>query len=103
MLLAELEPADRSLTLLQDALREATGDPSLQAAIHQQLAENGRVHRRNLVGRSNMRAAALELGETLRRRREFASVRCPSSLSSRFNVGDADAPGVAEQAFALAR
>jgi DNA-binding CsgD family transcriptional regulator len=100
MLLAELEPADRSLTLLLDALREATGDPSLQAAIHQQLAENGRVIEGISWSEQHARAA-LQLGEALRD--DGIRVGALSKLALlRFNVGDAEAPELAGQAVALA-
>ena len=79
MLQAELEPADRSLTLLLDALREATDDPSLQAEIHQQLAEERTSDRRNLVVGA-ARAGCARVGEGLRDD-AIELARCRSSRS----------------------
>ena len=62
LLLAELETTDRSLSLVQDALAEAAGDPPLQAAIHRLLADEGQVIEGMSWSEQHARAA-LELGE----------------------------------------
>jgi DNA-binding CsgD family transcriptional regulator len=100
MLLAELETADRGLTLLLEALPEAIGDPTLQAAIHQRLADDGRVIKGRSWAEQHARAA-LELGERLGDDVIRAGALSIVALL-RFNDGDADAPELAAEAGALA-
>ncbi|HEY2936249.1 MAG TPA: AAA family ATPase, partial [Gaiellaceae bacterium] len=90
VLLAELESVDRSVALLEEALREATARPALQSVIHCRLAwatrfRNGYVHALEHA------RAALELAEdldddVLRRRAQVVQAMLG------WIVGDAEAP-----------
>jgi DNA-binding CsgD family transcriptional regulator len=60
VLLAELESVDRSVALLEEALRESSSQPELQSVIHCRLAWAKR-----FVGGSAHARAALEIGERL--------------------------------------
>ncbi len=97
VVLAELESLDRSVALLDEALGEATSHPALEASIHQQLAGMGRLTHGRAWAEEHARAA-LELAEGL----EDDALRS-GALSVlallRFDVGDAEAPALAEQAY----
>jgi DNA-binding CsgD family transcriptional regulator len=61
-LLAELEGLDRAVELLEEALREATSRPALQAAIHCRLAWSTRF-KKGFVGALEHARASLELAD----------------------------------------
>ncbi len=99
-LLAELETMERAATLLLEAIREAAACPSLQARLHQRLAGDGRLTR-SLGWAEEHARAALRLADEL----DDATLRA-GALSVlaliRFNLGDPDAPKLAERAHELA-
>lgn len=100
VLLSELASQDRAVTLLREALGKAVARPALQALIHQRLAYIGRVTEgRDWAERHAQ--AALELAESVGDDERRAGALSVLALL-RFDVGDADAPRLAEQAYGLA-
>jgi DNA-binding CsgD family transcriptional regulator len=85
LLLAELERADRSVVLLEEALREARSRPALQSAIHCRLAWAKR-----LDGIGHARAA-LELADDVDDDTLRARARAVHAVLGWF-AGEADAP-----------
>ena len=96
LLLAELENLDRAVALLQEALPEAAASPALRAVIHRRLAEHGGVTKGREWAQEHARAS-LELAESL----DDDALRA-GALSVlaflRFEMGDPEAPRLAERA-----
>jgi DNA-binding CsgD family transcriptional regulator len=86
LLLAELERADRSVVLLEEALREARSRPALQSAIHCRLAWAKRY--KDGVGHAR---AALELADDVDDDTLRGRARAVHAVLSWFG-GEADAP-----------
>jgi DNA-binding CsgD family transcriptional regulator len=100
LLLAELENLDRAVALLHEALAEAAARPALQAVIHQRLADQGPVTKGREWAQEHARAS-LELAESL----DDDALRAGalSVLAAlRFEMGDPEAPRLAERAFEAA-
>ena len=99
--MAELEPLDRAVALLDEAVVEAAPRPALQAALHLRLAGDGpRDPRLDVVGRSCARRAPA--GRRAGRRRASSRRAVRRSPCFRFDRGDEDAPRLAERAYELA-
>ncbi len=100
VLLAEIGPLDRIVTSLEEALREEGVCPALQSLIHQRVARAGRLIKGREWAAQHARAAldiATRIGD------DTLEVGALSALASlRFDMGDADAPQMAEQAYELA-
>jgi DNA-binding CsgD family transcriptional regulator len=100
LVLAEFEGLDRAVELLEEALREATEQPSLQATIHCRLAWATRF-RNGFVGALEHARAALDLADDL----DDDAMRVVALGMLTFlgsSVGDADAPAYAARAHELA-
>jgi DNA-binding CsgD family transcriptional regulator len=99
-LLAELEPVDRSVALLEEALREAATRPALQCAIRCRLAWAARF-REGFAGALEHARAALELADELDDDKlRGISLNMLAGLGCM--VGDVDAPAHAVRAQAIA-
>jgi DNA-binding CsgD family transcriptional regulator len=96
VLLAALESIDRSIALLREALGEAVAQPALQAVIHRRLAGPGRFTE-GLEWAEKHARASLELAESLDDDALRAGALTVLALL-RFDLGDADAPRLAERA-----
>ena len=100
VLLAELEQLDRSIVLLEDALREAHARPALQSAIQTRLAWASRF-RKGFVGAREHARAALELADELDD--DALRVNALTMLVTLgIIVGDVEAPVLAARALTLA-
>jgi DNA-binding CsgD family transcriptional regulator len=100
VLLAEFEGLDRAITLLEDALREATEQPALQATVHCRLAWATRF-KKGFVGALEHAHVALDLADDL----DDDAMRVVALGMLAFlgcSVGDADAPAYAARAYELA-
>jgi DNA-binding CsgD family transcriptional regulator len=97
---AEAEDIQRSIALLEEALREASADAALQATIHQQLSLAIRFTSGLRVAEGHARAA-VELADMVADDALRASARASLALV-RFNAGEADALELAESAEELA-
>ncbi len=100
VVLAELEGLGRAVALLEEALREASSRPALQARIHCQLAWAARF-KKGFVGAFEHARAALELADDL----DDDALRVRALAMLTFlgcAVGDADAPAYAARAHELA-
>jgi DNA-binding CsgD family transcriptional regulator len=100
VLLAEFEGLDRAVVLLEEALREATERPALQATVHCRLAWATRF-KKGFVGALEHARAALELADDL----DDDAMRVVALGMLTFLgcfVGDADAPAYAARAHELA-
>ena len=100
VLLAEFEGLDRAVALLEEALREATERPALQATVHCRLAWATRF-KKGFVGALEHARAALELADDL----DDDAMRVVALGMLTFLgcfVGDADAPAYAARAHELA-
>ena len=95
-LLAGFDGPDRAVSLLGDALDEAVGHPALQALIHRRLAGWGRITKGREWAQEHARAS-LELAESLDDDALRAGALSILALL-RFDVGDPEAPRLAEQA-----
>lgn len=94
--LAELEGLDRAVALLEDALREASARPALQAVIHCQLAWTTRF-KKGFFGALEHARAALDLADDL----DDDALRVAALEMLTFlgdAVGDPDAPACAARA-----
>jgi DNA-binding CsgD family transcriptional regulator len=101
ILLAELEGLHRATALLEEALREATSRPALQAAVHCRLAWATRFQK-GFVGALEHARAALDLADRL----DDDALRIDALLIFAFlgrAVGDPDAPKHAQRAYELAQ
>ena len=99
-LMAGFEGPDRAVTLLGEAVVEAAPRPALQAKLQQRLALAGRFARGPAWAEGHARAA-LQLAEELDD--DTLRVGALSVLAElRFDLGDADAPMLAERAYELA-
>jgi DNA-binding CsgD family transcriptional regulator len=100
LLLAEFEGLDRAVDLLEEALREATEQPALQATVHSSLASATRF-KKGFVGALGHARAALDLADDL----DDDALRVAALGMLAFlgcSVGDAGAPGHAARAYELA-
>jgi DNA-binding CsgD family transcriptional regulator len=100
LLLAEFEGLDRAVALLEEALREATEQPALQATVHSSLALATRF-KKGFAGALGHARAALDLADDL----DDDAMRVAALIALAFlgySVGDADAPGHATRAYELA-
>ena len=99
-LLAELEGLDSATELLEEALREADGDPLLEAALQRRLASTGRITR----GRSWAEPHARTAVELAERHGDDALVAASTATLAviRFDLGDPDAFRLADRAYELA-
>jgi DNA-binding CsgD family transcriptional regulator len=100
MMLAELEPLERSTELLEEALAEAESWPALQSVIHARLAWQGRFRNGFPDAREHARAA-LALAEELD---DDALIVGALNVLARLGcmIGDSDARAQAARAQALA-
>ena len=99
-LLADLSPFDSAVALLEEALGEAEGHPALQASLHRLLAGYGRFTRGRRWAEVHSRAAialAEQLGDE-----PLLAVATAGLAIIRFDLGDADAPRLADRAHELA-
>jgi DNA-binding CsgD family transcriptional regulator len=99
-LLAELEKLDNATELLEEALREAEGDPLLEASLHRRLASTGRITR----GRSWAELHARTAVELAEQQGDDALVAAATAMLAviRFDLSDPDAPRLADRAYELA-
>lgn len=96
LVLHELESLDRAIALLYEALEQAATRPVLQAAIHQRLAGYVRLTAGTEQALKHARAS-VELAERVGDDALRASALAVLTLLQ-FDVGDPDAPRLAEQA-----
>ena len=99
-LLAELSRFDSAVELLDEALREAEGHPALQASLHRLLAGYGRFTRGRRWAETHSRAA-IALAEQVGDEPLIAAATAGLAIL-RFDLGDADAPRLADRAHELA-
>jgi DNA-binding CsgD family transcriptional regulator len=100
VLLAEFEGLDRAVALLEEALRETTEHPALQATVHCRLAWATRF-KKGFVGALEHGRAALDLADDLDDdARRVVALGMLTFLGC--FVGDADAPAYAARAHELA-
>jgi DNA-binding CsgD family transcriptional regulator len=96
----EASDLERAIDLRREALREAASHPALQASIHSWLGATVRITEGVRAGERHARAS-LELAERL-----GDDALCAGALASlgvlRFNAGEPDGLGLAEQAYDLA-
>jgi len=99
-LLAELEKLDSATELLEEALREAEGNPLLEASLHLRLASTGRITR----GRSWAEPHARTAVQLAEQQGDDALVAAATAMLAliRFDLGDPDAPRLADRAYELA-
>jgi DNA-binding CsgD family transcriptional regulator len=99
-LLAELETLDRATELLEQALGEAEGNPLLEAALHRKLASTGRITR----GRSWAEPHARRAVELAEQEGDDVLLAAATAMLAviRFDLGDPEAPGLADRAYELA-
>jgi DNA-binding CsgD family transcriptional regulator len=100
VLLSDLESVDRAAELLEEALREASERPRLQAAIHTRLASAARFRKGFREALPHARRAleiADELGDDALRARALIALAYLCDVT-----GDADAPAFASRAYEIA-
>jgi DNA-binding CsgD family transcriptional regulator len=99
-LMAGFEGPERAVSMLGEAVLEAASVPALQARLEQQLADTGRFARGPAWAEGHAQAA-LRIAEELDD--DTLRVGALSMLATlRFDLGDADAPALADRAYELA-